>query len=105
MLTPFTTLLFFLTEFRTPAFYDTVRGVRDIAFERVAALPLLTPVVMTNALTAESTWAEENWRALRTLADRRGSKLFFVELDCGEAENQRRIQFEDRGLLGNRPKR
>jgi hypothetical protein len=91
---------FYLTEFRTPTFYETVRKVRDIAFERVAELPPRIPVVMTNAFTTESTWAEENWKSVRVLADKRGSKLFFVELDCSPAENERRIQFEDRGLLG-----
>jgi hypothetical protein len=91
---------FYLTEFRTPAFYETVRGVRDIAFARVAELPPFTPVVMTNAFAADSDWALENWKAVRVLADRRGSKLFFVELDCSPDENKRRIQFEARGLLG-----
>ena len=91
---------FYLTEFRTPAFYDTVRKVRDIAFDRVAELPPSTLVVMTNAFAADSDWAIENWRAVKGLADRRGSKLFFVELDCSSAENERRIQLEDRELLG-----
>ena len=91
---------FYLTEFRSPAFYETVRKVRDVAFDRVAELPPLTPVVMTNAFAAESSWAAENWNAVRALADRRGSKLFFVELDCSQAENERRIQLEDRALLG-----
>jgi len=91
---------FYLTEFRTPAFYETVRKVRDIAFDRVAELSPRTPVVMTNAFAADSTWAEENWKAVRALADRRGSKLFFIELVCSQAENERRVQFEDRGLLG-----
>ena|SRR5689334_5488099 len=91
---------FYLTEFRSPAFYETVRGVRDIAFDRVADLPAAVPVVMTNAFATGSDWAQENWNAVRALADRQGAKLFFVELDCSAAENQRRIQFEDRGLLG-----
>jgi hypothetical protein len=91
---------FYLTEFRTPVFYETVRKVRDIAFNRVVELPPRTPVVMTNAFAVDSDWAKENWEAVRALADRRGSKLFFIELDCSQAENERRIQFEDRGLLG-----
>jgi hypothetical protein len=91
---------FYLTEFRTPAFYETVRKVRDIAFDRVAELPPLIPVVMTNAFASDSDWVEENWKAVRALADRRRSKLFFVELDCSPSENKRRIQFADRGLLG-----
>ena len=43
---------FYLTEFRTPVFYETVRKVRDIAFDRVVELPPRTPVVMTNAFAA-----------------------------------------------------
>jgi cytidylate kinase len=29
---------FALTEFRSPAFYDTVRAVRDVAFQRAAEI-------------------------------------------------------------------
>jgi hypothetical protein len=41
---------FSLTEFRSPAFYATVRAVREVAFARVAQLPGQIPVIMTNGL-------------------------------------------------------
>ncbi|MBN9087803.1 MAG: hypothetical protein J0J01_12910 [Reyranella sp.] len=39
---------FALTEFRSPAFYDTVRAVREIAYQRILELPAGVPVVLTN---------------------------------------------------------
>jgi predicted kinase len=89
---------FSVTDFGTPTFYDIVRRVRDIAFERVAELPARVPVVMTNAY-ADTPFGNENWRAIRALADRRRSKLFVVVLDCSPEENARRIQSPERARL------
>ena len=42
---------FALTEFRSPAFYDTVRAVREIAYRRILELPRAVPVVADGKLT------------------------------------------------------
>ena len=46
---------FSLTEFQTPAFYETVRAVRDIAFARIAEIQSDIPVVMTSAYAGSAT--------------------------------------------------
>lgn len=50
---------FSLTEFQSPEFYSLVKAVRDVAYERIAAIPANIPVIMTNAL-GQSPWGEEN---------------------------------------------
>ena len=90
---------FALTEFKSPAFYDTVRAVRDVAFQRAAEIPNSIPIVMTNAY-ADTDWGNENWDAIVGLARKRGAELFLVILDCSLEENIRRAQFTDRENLG-----
>ena len=82
---------FSLCEFRTPAFYETVRAVRAIAFERAAALPLEVPLTLTSAY-ANTPFGLENWTAIRAMANKRGSPLCVVVFDCSIAENARRLQ-------------
>jgi hypothetical protein len=91
---------FALTEFRSPAFYDTVRSVRDLAYHRVLELPVTMPVVLTNWYTRGSNWGEENWDEAISLARRRPSPLAVVILSCSPDENERRIQSSDRDLMG-----
>lgn len=83
---------FALTEFRSDAFYDTVRAVRDIAYARVLALPADMPVVLTNWYSRDSAWSRENWDAVIALARKRGCPLYVVTLACSPEENERRIQ-------------
>jgi hypothetical protein len=59
---------FALTEFRTPAFYQTVRAVRDMAYGRLLELPASTPVVLTNWYSQDSAWGVENWDEVIALA-------------------------------------
>ena len=86
---------FSLCEFRTPPFYEAVRAVRTIAFERAAALPLEVPLTLTSAY-ANTPFGVENWTAIRAMADQRGSPLCVVVLDCSLAENTRRLQSPER---------
>jgi len=86
---------FSLCEFRTPPFYEAVRAVRAIAFERAAALPLEVPLTVTSAY-ANTPFGVENWTAIRAMADQRGSPLCVVVLDCSLAENTRRLQSPER---------
>jgi predicted kinase len=90
---------FSLTEFRSAAFYETVRAVRDVALQRAATIPRTIPIVMTNAY-ADSAWGNENWDAVVALAKTRGSMLFAVTLDCAPKENARRAALPDREYLG-----
>ena len=83
---------FALTEFRSPAFYDTVRAVREIAYRRILELPRAVPVVLTNWYSQGSAWGEENWARAITLAKDRECALNVVILSCLPDENARRIQ-------------
>jgi hypothetical protein len=92
-------IAFALTEFRTREFYDTVRAARDLAYQRILALPATTPVVLTNWYSKESSWGEENWDAAISLAQRRPCPLAVVILTCSPDENARRIQSEGRDSM------
>jgi hypothetical protein len=87
---------FALTEFRSPAFYDAVRAVREIAYQRVLELPPTVPVVLTNWFSQGSAWGEENWDRAIALAKARGSALNVVLLACSPDENERRIVSAER---------
>ena len=90
---------FAVTVFRSPAFYDTVRTVRDLAYQRVLELPATLPVILTNWYSQGSTWGEENWEETISLARRRPSPLFVVILTCSPEENMRRIQNSGRDAM------
>ncbi len=87
---------FALAEFRSPAWDRLARGVRDVAFAGVEALPPQVPVVTTNACS-DSDWGREMWRAMLDLAERRGSPFMVVSMDCEPQENARRLSSEGRG--------
>jgi hypothetical protein len=87
---------FALTEFRSVAFYDTVRAVRAIAYQRILDLPKDVPVILTNAHMQDSAWGNECWDAVIELARTRGSGLIVVILECSPEENARRIQSSER---------
>jgi broad-specificity NMP kinase len=85
-----------LTEMKSPAYFETLRAVRAIAFQRVLELPQAVPVVVTNAHMTDSDWGNENWDAWAELAGLRGSRLLVVVLDCQAEELDRRIASPDR---------
>jgi hypothetical protein len=87
---------FAVTGFRTPAFYQTVRAVRDIAYARILELPVTTPVVLTNWYSQDSAWGAENWDEVIALARKRGCSLLVVILACSPEENARRIGSHER---------
>jgi len=86
---------FALTEFRSDAFYNTVKSVQAIADARIAELSPETPLVLTEALAGQSVWGDFNWNRIVRLADLHGP-LHVVHLHCGRDEHQRRIQHADR---------
>ncbi|HET7715508.1 MAG TPA: hypothetical protein VFK86_07750 [Bauldia sp.] len=88
---------FALTEFKSPAFYDAVREVREIAYRRILDLPPEVPVVLTNWYSQGSAWGEENWDRTIALAKERKCALNVVTLHCQPEENARRIQSPGRG--------
>lgn len=88
---------FALTEFKSPAFYDTVRAVREVAYQRILDLPPAVPVVLTNWYSQGSAWGEENWDRAIALAKKRNCVLNVVTLSCLPEENARRIQSPGRG--------
>lgn len=88
-----------LADFRSSSWDLLARGVRDVAFNGVEALPLDVPVVTTNACS-DSDWGREMWQAMRDMAARRGSKFLVVSMDCSPEENARRVQAEGRGRGG-----
>ena len=87
---------FALTEFKSPAFYDTVRAVREIAYRRILDLPSDVPVVLTNWYSQGSAWGEENWDRAIALARERKCALNIVTLACRPEENARRIRAPER---------
>lgn len=90
---------FALTEFRSKEFYDTVRAVRAIAYERALRLPKEIPITLTNAHFEDSAWGNECWDAAIELARQRGSLHYVVILICSDpAEHDRRIRGQDRAL-------
>jgi hypothetical protein len=92
-------IAFALTEFRTAEFYDTVRAARDLAYDRILALPADMPVILTNWYSKGSPWGEENWDAVISLARRRSCDLAVVILACSPEENARRIIHEGRDAM------
>src|SRR5262249_1862547 len=87
---------FALTEFRSAAFYETVRAVRAIAYQRILDLPRDVPVTLTNAYMRGSAWGNEYWDAVMALARTRGSEFIVVILECSLEENARSIQSSGR---------
>ena len=87
---------FALAEFRSAAWDNLARGVREVAFAGVEALPLETPVVTTNACS-ESDWGREMWQAMLDLAKRRASPFLVVSMICEPGENARRLCSVERG--------
>ncbi len=93
-------IAFALTEFRSAEFYDTVRAVRAIAYERVRLLPAPMPVILTDAFFEDSAWGQEGWTAMLDLATSRAARLFITALTCEPQEHRRRIMGEDRVAKG-----
>ena len=60
---------FALTEFKSAAFYETVRAVRQIAYARVLSIPVEVPVIITNAHAQGSKWGNECWDCLLYTSD------------------------------------
>jgi deoxyadenosine/deoxycytidine kinase len=97
---------FALTEFRTDAFYETVREVQAVADARILKLPVDVPVVLTEILTEaqgapSDFWSAECWQNVLSLAEERGP-LLMVYLHCDLPENRRRIASEGRALKRKR---
>ena len=90
-----------LTDYGSPAYYDAIRSVRDVAFQCVSALPRHVPVILTNVIATGSPgdFAEEYWRTIRSLAVKRRTPLLSVALDCEPTEQARRIVSAERRAL------
>lgn len=88
-------LAFALTEFRSPAFRETVRRVEAIADDLITALPTDIPVIFTTVLTGETEWAIEEWQRFVARGDQR-PPFIVVHVACGLEENIRRIQSPER---------
>jgi predicted kinase len=91
---------FGLTEFQTTEFYETVRAVRAVAYDRIIRLPRSMSVVLTDAFFADSAWGRESWDEVLGLAERRKAPLLAVCLSCDPDEHRRRIASADRAAKG-----
>jgi len=89
---------FSLCEFRSPEFFDTVRAVRRIGFTVASKVPPSIPIILTSAY-ANTPFGQENWAAIRELANVRAVPLCNVVLDCSLDENLRRLQSPARAPL------
>lgn len=86
----------------TPGFYETARAKRESAFQEILGLPATCPVVLTNVVArgTASGYSEENWLAIRKLAELRGCALYAIRLYCTPEENHRRLASADRAEHG-----
>ncbi|MEL6687488.1 MAG: hypothetical protein AAFP97_07685 [Pseudomonadota bacterium] len=87
---------FALTEYKSKVYYDTIRSVRAIAYERIHELPSDIPVILTNAHARDSEWGNECWDNAIHLAKQTNRPHIVILLDCSREENARRIQGVDR---------
>ncbi len=81
---------FATTEPKSELFYQTVRDVEAIAYDRIVRLPPEVPVVMTTVLTPSNDWAFEEWNRLETLGTAR-PPFVVVHIQCSLDENIVRI--------------
>ncbi|WP_269581303.1 AAA family ATPase [Roseibium sp. Sym1] len=88
-------IAFALTDFKSDAFYETIRSVQAIADHRICELPPGVPVVLTEILTEGAAWSEECLQRLLDLGSRRGP-ILMVHLHCDLEENKRRIMGQSR---------
>ncbi len=97
-------LAYALTEFKSDAFYDTVRAVWDIADKRIAEMPSAVPLLMTDTLRRDSDWSAEAWARIEKLAETHGP-LHVVHVHCDPDENARRIGSAGREAMTKSRKR
>lgn len=91
---------FALTEFRSAEFYETVRAVRTVAYDRIVRLPRSMSVILTDAFFVDSAWGRESWNDMLSMAERRKAPLLSVGLSCDPDEHRRRIVSPDRAAKG-----
>lgn len=84
----------------TDAYWTLYERVRDLAYDRICALPPGAVLVMTNSFLKEPPRDVEAWGRIRDLAASRGDRLVAVTLECDLDENLVRIGGADRA--GNR---
>jgi len=88
---------FALTEFKSPAFRDTVERVEAIAHELILKRPAGEPIVLTTVLAGQSDWGDAEWDKMVALAKNR-PPFCVVHVHCDLAENERRIQSPERDI-------
>ncbi|WP_298492076.1 AAA family ATPase [uncultured Maritimibacter sp.] len=93
-----------LTEFKSEAFYDTVRAIWKITDGLIADLPADTPLILTDALREGSDWSREAWARIEALAESHGP-LYVVHVHCDPDENVRRIGSAGREAMAKSRKR
>lgn len=76
----------------TDAYWALYGQVRDLAYDRICALPPDAVVVMTNAFLRETPRDVDAWGRIKDLAARRRDQLVAVTLECGLEENVARVQ-------------
>ncbi len=86
-----------LTEFKSPAFIETVEQIEAIAHQLILDLPAGQPVVLTTVLTGTDGWGQQEWQRIVELGRQR-PPLCVVHVNCDLEENKARIAAEDRIL-------
>lgn len=89
-------LAFALTEFRSPAFVETVEAVEAIAHKLILRLPAEVPVILTTVIAGTDAWGDAEWQRIEDLGKARPPFLV-VHVNCALEENIRRIQSAERG--------
>ncbi len=85
-----------LTEFKSDVYFETIRAVREIAYNRILELPKDVPIILTNAHFQGSDWGNESWDRAIALAGVRCVPHLTVVLSCSMEEVERRIHGESR---------
>jgi tRNA uridine 5-carbamoylmethylation protein Kti12 len=83
-------LAFALTEFQTPAFWNTIEQVEKIAYDLVLKRPANEPIILTTVLTTHTDREREEWRRIAALGHAR-PPFCVVHIGCDLDENIRRI--------------
>ena len=89
---------FALTEFKSPAFVETVEQIEAIAHNLILKLPIDQAVVLTTVLAGQDDWGDQEWRRIVALGRQRPPFLV-VHMSCDLEENKRRIASEDRIMM------
>ena len=91
---------FALLDFGTAEFKHTVEAVEKVALSTITFVPKSVPVVLTNALFADSKWGLQRWEAVKKAGATFDRPVGAVILECDLVTNLERLRTSDRDARG-----